>query len=34
MIASALTGETSVEQALQAAQRATERTMQRSGYLD
>ncbi|QFT84057.1 putative ABC transporter-binding protein precursor [Halomonas sp. THAF12] len=34
MVASALTGETSVEQALQAAQRATERTMKRAGYLD
>ena len=34
MVAAALTGETSVEQALQAAQRATERTMQRAGYLD
>ncbi|QTP58475.1 sugar ABC transporter substrate-binding protein [Billgrantia antri] len=31
-IASALTGDTSVEQALQTAQRATERTMQRAGY--
>ncbi|MCE8015971.1 sugar ABC transporter substrate-binding protein [Halomonas sp. MCCC 1A17488] len=31
-IASALTGDTSVEQALQSAQRATERTMQRAGY--
>ncbi|WP_458524515.1 ABC transporter substrate-binding protein [Onishia taeanensis] len=34
MVASALTGETSVEQSLQAAQRATERTMKRAGYLD
>lgn len=34
MVASALSGETSVEQALSAAQRATERTMQRAGYLD
>ena len=34
MVAAALTGETSVEQALQASQRATERTMQRAGYLD
>lgn len=34
MVASALTGKTSVEQALQAAQRATERTMKRAGYLD
>jgi sorbitol/mannitol transport system substrate-binding protein len=34
MIAAALTGETSVEQALQSSQRATERTMQRAGYLD
>ncbi|SDJ53647.1 ABC transporter substrate-binding protein [Billgrantia gudaonensis] len=33
-IASALTGDVSVEQALQTAQRATERTMQRAGYLD
>ncbi|KAA0011141.1 sugar ABC transporter substrate-binding protein [Billgrantia pellis] len=33
-IAAALTGETSVEQALASAQRATERTMQRAGYLD
>ncbi|MCE8032581.1 MAG: sugar ABC transporter substrate-binding protein [Halomonas sp.] len=31
-IASALTGDTSVEQALQNAQRATARTMQRAGY--
>ncbi|MGQ4877653.1 ABC transporter substrate-binding protein [Billgrantia sp. LNSP4103-1] len=31
-IASALTGDTTVEQALQNAQRATERTMQRAGY--
>jgi sorbitol/mannitol transport system substrate-binding protein len=34
MVASALTGETSVEQALSAAQRATERTMKRAGYTD
>ncbi|MBB3142139.1 ABC transporter substrate-binding protein [Halomonas organivorans] len=34
MVASALTGETSVEQALQAAQRATQRTMERAGYFD
>ncbi len=33
-IASALTGDVTVEQALQSAQRATERTMQRAGYLD
>lgn len=33
-IASALTGDVSVEQALQTAQRATKRTMQRAGYLD
>ncbi|MDN3554607.1 ABC transporter substrate-binding protein [Halomonas maura] len=32
MVASALTGETSVEQALQAAQRATQRTIERAGY--
>ncbi|WP_227367629.1 ABC transporter substrate-binding protein [Halomonas sp. M20] len=34
MVAAALTGERSVEQALQAAQRSTERTMQRAGYMD
>ncbi|MBY6028616.1 sugar ABC transporter substrate-binding protein [Halomonas sp. DP8Y7-1] len=34
MVASALTGDTSVEQALAAAQRATERTMARAGYTD
>ncbi|SHE55711.1 sorbitol/mannitol transport system substrate-binding protein [Modicisalibacter ilicicola DSM 19980] len=34
MIAAALTGERTVEQALQAAQRSTKRTMQRAGYLD
>ncbi|GGY06064.1 maltose ABC transporter substrate-binding protein [Litchfieldella qijiaojingensis] len=34
MVASALTGDSTVEQALQSAQRATERTMQRAGYLD
>ncbi|WP_163558667.1 sugar ABC transporter substrate-binding protein [Halomonas sp. NO4] len=33
-VASALTGDVTVEQALQTAQRATERTMQRAGYLD
>ncbi|MEL7895984.1 sugar ABC transporter substrate-binding protein [Vreelandella neptunia] len=33
-IAAALTGDTTVEQALDSAQRATERTMQRAGYLD
>lgn len=33
-IASALTGDASVEQALQSAQQATERTMKRAGYLD
>ncbi|WGI26478.1 sugar ABC transporter substrate-binding protein [Halomonas alkaliantarctica] len=33
-IAAALTGDTTVEQALESAQRATERTMQRAGYLD
>ncbi|MCB8887686.1 ABC transporter substrate-binding protein [Vreelandella malpeensis] len=33
-IAAALTGDTSVEQALDSAQRATERTMQRAGYND
>lgn len=33
-IASALTGDVSVEQALDTAQRATERTMKRAGYLD
>jgi sorbitol/mannitol transport system substrate-binding protein len=33
-IAAALTGDTTVEQALDTAQRATERTMQRAGYLD
>ncbi|MEC9482107.1 MAG: sugar ABC transporter substrate-binding protein [Halomonas sp.] len=32
MIAAALTGDMSVEQALSAAQRSTERTMQRAGY--
>ncbi|MGQ7249480.1 ABC transporter substrate-binding protein [Halomonas sp. V046] len=32
MVAAALAGETSVEQALSSAQRATERTMQRAGY--
>lgn len=34
MVAAALTGDMTVEQALQSAQRATERTMQRAGYLD
>ncbi|MCK2184487.1 ABC transporter substrate-binding protein [Halomonas getboli] len=34
MVASALTGETTIEQALQAAQRATRRTMERAGYFD
>ncbi|MGC3871727.1 ABC transporter substrate-binding protein [Halomonas sp. GXIMD04776] len=34
MVAAALTGERTVEQALQAAQRSTERTMQRAGYMD
>nr|WP_299243167.1 sugar ABC transporter substrate-binding protein [uncultured Halomonas sp.] len=34
MVAAALTGERTVEQALQAAQRSTERTVQRAGYLD
>ncbi|GED22787.1 ABC transporter substrate-binding protein [Halomonas halmophila] len=34
MIASALTGQVSVEQALDSAQRATERTMERSGYIE
>ncbi|TDR56297.1 sorbitol-binding protein /mannitol-binding protein [Halomonas ventosae] len=34
MVAAALTGDMTVEQALQNAQRATERTMQRAGYLD
>jgi len=34
MVAAALTGETSIDQALQSAQRATERTMERAGYLD
>ncbi|WP_280553213.1 sugar ABC transporter substrate-binding protein [Halomonas sp. 25-S5] len=34
MVASALTGDSTVEQALQSAQRATERTMERAGYLD
>lgn len=33
-IAAALTGDTTVEQALNSAQRATERTMQRAGYND
>ena len=33
-IAAALTGDTTVEQALDSAQRATERPMQRAGYLD
>ncbi|MDI5922984.1 sugar ABC transporter substrate-binding protein [Halomonas sp. LR5S13] len=33
-VAAALTGDMTVEQALQSAQRATERTMQRAGYLD
>ena len=33
-IAAALTGDTTVEQALNSAQRATERTMQRGGYND
>jgi len=33
-IAAALTGDTTVEQALDRAQRATERTMQRAGYTD
>ncbi|MBZ5488114.1 sugar ABC transporter substrate-binding protein [Halomonas aquamarina] len=33
-IAAALTGDTTVEQALTSAQRATERTMQRAGYND
>ncbi|KPQ23609.1 MAG: sorbitol/mannitol transport system substrate-binding protein [Halomonas sp. HL-48] len=33
-ISSALTGDVSVEQALDSAQRATERAMQRAGYLD
>ncbi|MBS9404519.1 sugar ABC transporter substrate-binding protein [Halomonas sp. TRM85114] len=33
-IASALTGDASVEEALQTAQRATERAMQRAGYID
>ncbi|XQU09487.1 sugar ABC transporter substrate-binding protein [Halomonas sp. LY9] len=33
-IAAALTGDTSVEQALDNAQRATERTMQRAGYIE
>lgn len=33
-IAAALTGDTTVERALDSAQRATERTMQRAGYLD
>ena len=33
-IAAALTGDTSVEQALDSAQRATERTMQRAGYIE
>ncbi|MCH4562586.1 MULTISPECIES: ABC transporter substrate-binding protein [Halomonas] len=33
-VASALTGDVTVEQALQTAQRATERAMQRAGYLD
>lgn len=33
-VASALTGDVTVDQALQTAQRATERTMQRAGYLD
>ncbi|MDW7748069.1 sugar ABC transporter substrate-binding protein [Halomonas sp.] len=34
MVAAALTGDMTVEQALQSAQRATERTMRRAGYLD
>ncbi|TFH86468.1 sugar ABC transporter substrate-binding protein [Billgrantia azerbaijanica] len=34
MIASALSGQRPVDQALQAAQRATQRTMERAGYLD
>ncbi|EPC02066.1 sugar ABC transporter substrate-binding protein [Litchfieldella anticariensis FP35 = DSM 16096] len=34
MVASALAGDNTVEQALQAAQTATERTMKRAGYLD
>ena len=34
MVAAALTGERTVEQSLDAAQRATERTMERAGYLD
>ncbi|MCZ0930354.1 sugar ABC transporter substrate-binding protein [Halomonas janggokensis] len=33
-IAAALTGDSTVEEALDTAQRATERTMQRAGYLD
>ena len=33
-IAAALTGDTTVEQALESAQRATERTMQRAGYIE
>ncbi|MFB9867157.1 ABC transporter substrate-binding protein [Vreelandella sulfidaeris] len=33
-IAAALTGDTTVEQALDSAQRATERTMQRAGYIE
>ena len=32
MVAAALTGQMSVEQALDAAQRSTERTMQQAGY--
>ncbi|MFC3282680.1 ABC transporter substrate-binding protein [Litchfieldella rifensis] len=34
MVASALAGDNTVEQALQSAQMATERTMKRAGYLD
>jgi sorbitol/mannitol transport system substrate-binding protein len=32
MVAAALTGQMSAEQALDAAQRSTERTMQQAGY--
>jgi sorbitol/mannitol transport system substrate-binding protein len=34
MVAAALSGQMSVDQALQSAQRSTERTMRQAGYID